>query len=66
MEALGSGPVAIDASILIYFIERRPKHHALLRPLFAQARDGDRSLFTSALSLLEVEVAPLRARKYDL
>lgn len=66
IEALGSGPVAIDSCILIYFIERHPAYAPLLRPLFRAAAAEKRQLFTSALTLLEVGVLPLRKLDWPL
>lgn len=59
--ALGSGPVALDTAIFIYFIEEHPVFCPLVAPLFAEADAGRRWLVTSALTLLEVLVVPYRA-----
>lgn len=58
---LGSGPVAVDTAVFIYFIEDEPRFAGLLDPLFREADEGVRPLVTSALSLLEVLVVPLRS-----
>lgn len=60
IEHLGEGPVALDTCILIYFMERHPEYSPMIRPLFLQAKAGERKLYTSAISLLEVLVAPIR------
>lgn len=59
--ALGSGPVAVDSAIFIYFIEEHPAYLHLIRPLFASAAEGMKELVTSAITLLEVLVVPYRA-----
>ena len=59
IDDLGPGPVGMDAVAFIYFIETHPQFHALVRPVFQEA-DRGRRLVTSALTLLEVLVLPLR------
>jgi predicted nucleic acid-binding protein len=58
---LGPGPVGVDTSIFIYFIEEEPRFLPVLLPLFEGADEGKRDLVTSALTLLEVLVVPYRA-----
>jgi len=58
---VGSGDVALDTAVFIYFIEEHPKYLPLILPLFRQADEGKRNLTTSALTLLEVLVVPYRA-----
>ena len=55
---LGRGTVAIDTSILIYFIEDTPRFLPLVSPLFEEADRGQRELVTSAVTLFEVLVVP--------
>jgi predicted nucleic acid-binding protein len=57
---LGDGPVGVDASIFIYFIESHPSWREVVRPLFAAASEGRLELVTSALTLTEVLVIPYR------
>jgi predicted nucleic acid-binding protein len=59
IEALGDGPVGVDSVAFIYFIEMHPRFHPVVKPLFREA-DRGRRLVTSALTLLEVLVLPLR------
>jgi predicted nucleic acid-binding protein len=59
-ELVGSGPVALDTAIFIYFVERHPEYVERVRPLFQKADSGDLELVTSALTLLEVLVVPYR------
>jgi predicted nucleic acid-binding protein len=61
MADLGTGPVALDTAVFIYFIEGHPRFLPLLDPLFREADQGRRELVTSALTMLEVLVVPYRA-----
>lgn len=71
MADVGRGPVGVDTSIFIYFIEEHPRFLPLIEPLFMEADKGLRELVTSALTLLEVLVVPYRsgdqllARRYE-
>jgi predicted nucleic acid-binding protein len=58
---LGAGPVGVDTSIFIYFIEEEPRFLPVVRPLFVAADAGQIELVVSALTLLEVLVVPYRA-----
>jgi predicted nucleic acid-binding protein len=65
-EALGPGPVAVDTALFIYLIEEHPHFLAPVRALFARADAGELEIVTSALTLLEVLVVPLRAGDHAL
>ena len=56
---LGDGPVALDSSIFIYFIEEHPLL-PLVEPLFETIDAGGLEAVTSSLTLLEVLVIPFR------
>lgn len=58
---IGRGPVGVDTSIFIYFIEEHPQFLPLLLPLFREVDEGGKELVTSALTLLEVLVVPYRS-----
>ena len=60
-ESLGNGPVAVDTALFIYLIEEHPRFLSPVRTLFAKADAGALEIVTSALTLLEVLVVPLRA-----
>lgn len=60
-EALGEGPIALDSSVFIYFVESHPRYAPAVREVFAAIDAGRLEAVTSAVSLLEVLVAPLRA-----
>jgi len=60
-EALGSGRLALDTAVFIYYIEEHPDFLPLVAPLFEQADRGESELVTSAVTLLEVLVVPYRA-----
>src|SRR5687768_18587313 len=64
--AIGSGPVALDSAIFIYFIEQHARYLPLLRPLFQSIDSGDAAAVTSSLTLLETLVTPYRAGDRDL
>jgi predicted nucleic acid-binding protein len=58
---LGRGPVALDSSIFIYFIEEHLQFLPVVEPVFASIAEGRLAAVTSSLTLLEVLVHPLRA-----
>jgi len=58
---LGQGPVALDSSIFIYFIEEHPLFLPVVEPLFSSVAARHVAVVTSSLTLLEVLVRPLRA-----
>lgn len=64
--SIGSGPVAVDTSIFIYFIEDHPRYGSLLKPLFAHIDGGGVAAVTSVLTLLETLVVPYRAGDREL
>lgn len=55
---LGRGPVGVDASVVIYYVEANPDFVAFADELFDSAADSELELVTSALTLLEVLVKP--------
>lgn len=57
---LGGGPVALDTSIFIYFIEEHLIYLPLVEPLFEAIDAGELEAVTSSLTLLEVLVIPFR------
>jgi predicted nucleic acid-binding protein len=52
--------VGLDSSILIYYIEENPRYLPLLDPIFDAVVEGRLKVVTSALTLLETLVVPLR------
>jgi predicted nucleic acid-binding protein len=60
IEALGSGPVAVDTPPIIYLIEEHPQYLPIVRPVFAALAAGTLTGVTSALTLLETLVRPYR------
>jgi predicted nucleic acid-binding protein len=60
IRSLDDGPIALDTSIFIYFIEAHAGYLPQVAPLFEAAARGERQLVTSSLTLLEVLVVPLR------
>ena len=65
-EDVGRGPVAIDTAPLIYLIEEHADYLPVVAPLFADADRGRFDVVTSALTLLEVLVVPLRVGRLEL
>jgi predicted nucleic acid-binding protein len=63
---LGSGALAVDTAVFIYFIEEDPRYLPLIVPLFEAADAGRRELVTSAVTLLEVLVVPYRGGDVQL
>jgi predicted nucleic acid-binding protein len=66
MTVIGRGPVALDSSVFIYWIEEHPKFEPVLAPLFGALGDGHLAAVTSAISLLETLVVPLRSGQTEL
>ncbi len=60
IEALGSGPVALDTPPVIYLIEEHPQYLPIVRPVFAAMAAGKLTGVTSALTLLETLAQPYR------
>jgi predicted nucleic acid-binding protein len=60
IEALVSGPVALDTVIFIYFIEEHPFYLPLVEPVFQAIDTGQIPATTSTLTLLETLVVPYR------
>jgi predicted nucleic acid-binding protein len=61
IEDLGDGPVGLDTSPFIYFIERHPEFAPIVRPIFEAMAAGRIEGVTSSLSLMETLVVPFRA-----
>ena len=55
-----TGPVYLDANALIYSVETHPTYWPVLQPVWAAAKTGTAQFATSALSILECLVLPLR------
>jgi predicted nucleic acid-binding protein len=66
IERLPPGPIALDTAVFIYLIEDHLDFAPALSPLFAAAEEGRVELVTSALTLLEVLVVPMRRGDVDL
>jgi predicted nucleic acid-binding protein len=66
LTCLGQGPVAIDTSPFIYYIEDHPELGPLLEPVFQAIAGLELAAFTSELTLLETLVQPLRLGDQEL
>jgi predicted nucleic acid-binding protein len=62
----GRGPVGVDTSVFVYFVEEHPEFLPIVLPLFREADEGHRDIVTSALTLLEALVVPYRAGNRSL
>lgn len=66
IDDVGQGPVGVDTTAFIYFIEAHPTYVPPLRPLFDAADREVLMIVTSAVTLLEVLVVPYRAGNQPL
>ena len=55
-----SGLIYVDASGLIYSVERIEPYRTLLEPMWEQAQDGDLTIVSSPVLVIEALVKPLR------
>ena len=58
--------MAVDTALFIYLIEEHPRFLAPVRALFARADSGEIEIVTSALTLLELLMVPLRSKDQRL
>ncbi len=65
-QAVGTGLVAVDTALFIFRIEEYPRFLGPVYELFAQADWGEIEIVTSALTLLELLVVPLRLNEQKL
>jgi predicted nucleic acid-binding protein len=61
LDEVGAGPVGLDTAAFIYLIEEHETYLPVVEPAFAAIDGGRIVAVTSALTLLEVLVVPLRA-----
>lgn len=66
IEDIGDGPVGLDTAAFIYYIEDHPRFAPVVDPLFGAIDRGRVHGVTSALTLLETLVVPLRAGNASL
>lgn len=66
IERIAQRPVFIDTAPFIYLIERHPRYHPIIRPVFESLSAGSFAGATSVVTLLEVLVQPLRQGRADL
>src|SRR5512135_3589130 len=66
IEEIGPGPIALDTACFIYLIEEDPRYLPPLQPVFDALDAGRLLAVTSAVTLLEVLVVPLRGGDADL
>jgi predicted nucleic acid-binding protein len=63
---LDGGPVGLDTAIFIYFIEEHPRFLPLVESIFLALDQGRLIGMTSAVTLLETLVVPMRAGNLPL
>ncbi|MCY3572267.1 MAG: type II toxin-antitoxin system VapC family toxin [Chloroflexi bacterium] len=56
----GGGLVYLDANALIYSVERVEPYHTLLDPMWQAAEQGDVTVASSSLTVMEALVKPIR------
>ncbi len=66
LDEVGAGPVGLDTAPFIYLIEEHETFLPVVEPVFAAIAGGRIAAVTSALTLLEVLVVPLRAADVPL
>ena len=55
-----SGLIYLDASGLIYSVERIEPYHTLLEPMWQQTQDGNLTIVSSPVLVIEALVKPIR------
>lgn len=58
--------VGLDTAPLIYFMEKHPIYHPVVRPLFEALAEGQFTAVTSTITLLETMVQPLRLNQGEV
>ncbi len=66
IEKIKSGPIGLDTSVFIYFIEEDPRYIALVQQIFEAIHEGRFVAYTSGITLLETLVIPLRKKDTEL
>lgn len=66
IEDIGRGPVALDTSVFIFYVEEHPRFLPVVKPVFEAIDDRRLDAATSIVTLLEVLVVPYRANKMAL
>lgn len=66
LEDIGLGPVCLDTSVFIYFIEEDRRYIDIVAPIFEAIDIGLLSAVTSGVTLLETLVIPFRNKDNDL
>lgn len=66
IDAIGSGRVALDTAPFIYFIEEHPQYTPVVEPLFEAIDAGALEAVTTAITLVETLVVPLRLGDREL
>lgn len=63
---IGIGPVCLDSSVFIYYIEESERYIEIVAPIFEAVAKGHLLAVTSGITLLEALVVPIRAKDKKL
>lgn len=66
LEELAGTAVGLDTTPLIYFIEKNPTYHPLVRPFFVALAEGQFTVVTSTITLVETLVQPIRTNHHEI
>lgn len=66
IQDIGDGPVCLDTSIFIFFIEEKDPYISIINPIFEALHEGRLTGVTSGITLLETLVIPLRSKNMIL
>ncbi|MCZ7673781.1 MAG: PIN domain-containing protein [Chloroflexi bacterium] len=66
LEELVGTAVGLDTTPLIYFIEKNPTYHPLVRPFFVALAEGQFTVVTSTITLVETLVHPIRTNHHEI
>lgn len=61
-----SGLVSLDASPVIYSVEKHPTYWPILQPIWKSAKANQLELVSSDLTLMEVLIGPLKSGDHNL
>lgn len=66
LDDLQGAVVGLDTAPLIYLIEKHPRYHAIVKPIFVALDEGKFTAVTSTLTLTETLIHPLRYKETAL
>ena len=66
LEDFGGAVIGLDTTPLIYFIEKNATYHPLVRPFFVALANGQFTVVTSTITLIETLVHPIRNNHHEI